>query len=132
MRIYLAGKMRGCPNFNHQSFREATAWLRSQGHEVFSPVESSETMYGPDVYMGNPEGDEEKAGIDGRKVFAADLAWICAHADAVMLLPGWRTSKGATAEHAVALALGLLWFEYTSYRAEVEKLSARRQDFLAH
>lgn len=107
MKIYLAGPMRGIPNFNHQAFRDGAALLRSQGHEVFSPVEHSENIYGPDIYTGNPEGDESIAGIDGRVVFGADLAWICAEADAVALLSGWEKSKGATAEHATAVALGL-------------------------
>lgn len=99
--------MRGYPNFNHQAFRVGAAVLRDAGHEVFSPVESSEAMYGADIYTKNPEGDEAIAGIDGRKVFAADLAYICEHAEAVALLPGWEKSKGATAERATALALGL-------------------------
>lgn len=107
MKIYLAGPMRGLPNFNHHAFRVGAIALRAAGHEVFSPVESSEAMYGPDIYTTNPEGDEAIAGIDGRKVFAADLAYICEHAEAVALLPGWERSKGATAEHATAVALGL-------------------------
>lgn len=107
MKVYLAGPMRGLPNFNHKAFRDGAAALRAQGHEVFSPVESSEAIYGPDIYTTNPEGDEALAGIDGRKVFAADLAYICAEADAVALLPGWEKSKGANAERATAIALGL-------------------------
>lgn len=107
MKIYLAGKMRGLPYFGHQAFRDSAAKLRAEGHEVFSPVEHSESIYGPEIYTNSPDGDETKAGIDGRVVFAADLAWICGQAEAVALLPGWETSKGAVAERAVAEALGL-------------------------
>ncbi len=107
MKIYLAGPMRTLPFFNRQAFIDAAALLRAEGHTVFSPVESTEAMYGPTIYTDNIEGDEPKAGIDGRKVFGADLAWICAEAEAVALLPGWEKSKGATAEQATALALGL-------------------------
>ncbi len=107
MKVYLAGPMRGLPYFNHEAFRAGAALLRSQGHEVFNPVESSESLYGPDIYRNSPAGDESIAGIDGRKVFFLDLEFICKHADAVALLPGWERSKGATAERATALALGL-------------------------
>lgn len=107
MRIYVAGKMRGLPNFGHEAFNDAAGKLRAEGHEVFNPVESAEEIYGPDVYKNNPTGDESLAGIDGRVVFGRDLDFVCHHADAVALLPGWETSKGAIAEKAVAEALDL-------------------------
>ena len=97
--------MRGLPFFNHQAFRDGAALLRSQGHEVFSPVESTESIYGPDIYRTNEAGDEPLAGIDGRRVFALDLEYICKEAEAVAMLPGWENSRGARAEHAAALAL---------------------------
>lgn len=99
--------MRGLPNFGHQAFRDAAARLRSEGHEVFNPVESAEAIYGDHVYKNNPTGDETLAGIDGRLVFAKDLEFVCYHADAVALLPNWKDSKGAIAEKAVANVLGL-------------------------
>jgi len=105
--VYLAGKMRGLPNFNKPMFDMATRFLREKGFFVFSPVEHSESIYGPKLYDNNPTGDEAKAGVDGRVVFAADLKFICEQADIVALLPGWETSKGACAEKAVAEALGL-------------------------
>jgi hypothetical protein len=36
-----------------------------------------------------------------------DLDWICRKADALAMLPGWRNSRGARAEHATAVALDL-------------------------
>jgi nucleoside 2-deoxyribosyltransferase len=106
MRIYLAGPMRGLPNLNREAFDYWAAKLRADGHEVFSPAENNEKIYGAHIYRDNPEGDEGKAGIDGRVVFEHDLVWICRHADAVALMPGWENSKGAKAERAVAEALG--------------------------
>lgn len=105
-RIYLAGKMRGVPEFNKAAFEAAAAALRTAGHEVFSPVEHTMSLYG-DIYTGNLTGDESLTPIVGRVVFKADLNYICDHADAVALLPGWETSKGAIAERATAEALGL-------------------------
>lgn len=107
MKTYLAGKMRGVPQFNRDAFRLWAERLRAAGCEVFSPAEHTEKLYGAQVYTDNPEGDEAKAGIDGRLVFAADVEWICKHAERVALIPGWQDSKGAIAERAIAEALGL-------------------------
>ena len=49
----------------------------------------------------------KRQGFSLREALGADTAWICAHADAIALLPGWEKSTGATAENALAVALGL-------------------------
>jgi len=105
VRIYLAGPMRGYPEFNRPAFTEGAALLRSAGHEVFSPAEYDQ-FNGFD-WTGH-DGDLSAAERDGfslREALGADLAWICAHAEAMVVLPGWQASKGATAEAATALAL---------------------------
>jgi hypothetical protein len=107
VNIYLAGPMRGIENFNKPAFMDAAAKLKAAGHRVFNPVAETIKLYGDTVYENNPVGDEAATPIDPRKVFFNDLTFICLHADAVALLPGWRNSKGATAEHATAVALGL-------------------------
>lgn len=106
MKIYLAGPMRGYANFNKPAFMAAAAELKALGHNVFNPVEETIKIYGAGVYEDNPAGDEGITPINPRLVFFNDLAFICLHADAVVLLPGWQASKGATAENAVAIALG--------------------------
>lgn len=111
MRVYLAGPMRGLPEFNFPAFHRAAAILRGQGHEVFSPAEKDIERHGVDISKGNADGDEEYAskqhGFSLREALGIDLAWICAHAEAVALLPGWERSTGANAERAAAKALGL-------------------------
>ena len=108
MKIYLAGPMRGYHNFNFAAFDYAAEWLRADGHEVFSPAEHDRATYGPNV-ENNPTGDEHAAppGCTINKCLLADTAWICRHAEAIALLPGWEKSKGALAEKAVAECLGL-------------------------
>ena len=110
-RVYVAGPMRGLPYFNFPAFNAATATLREEGYVVFNPAERDTERHGTDVSAGNVKGDEQQAakehGFDLRVALGEDLAWICAHADVIALLPGWRNSKGATAEHATAVALGL-------------------------
>ena len=113
--VYIAGPMRGIPEFNFPAFRAAAAKLRAEGHEVFNPAERDVERHGTDISKGNTAGCEEQAakehGFDLRTALGEDLAWICAKAEAIALLPGWRNSKGATAEHAVAVALGLAVIE---------------------
>jgi hypothetical protein len=111
MKIYIAGPMRNFPEFNFPAFHKAAAQLRAEGHEVFSPAEKDQERLGVDISKDNPTGCEELAakqhGFDLRVALGEDLEWICKHADAVALLPGWGNSKGAAAERATAIALGL-------------------------
>lgn len=111
MKIYVAGPMRGIPEFNFPAFNAATAKLREAGHFVFNPAERDNERHGTDISKGNREGDEtlaaEMHGFNLREALAEDMDFICRHADAIAMLPGWEGSKGATAERATALALGL-------------------------
>jgi hypothetical protein len=111
MKLYLAGPMRGIPEFNFPAFFAAAAKLEAEGHEVFNPAAKDNERYGADISKGNHEGRADIAasnhGFSLREALGMDLAWICEHADGIALLPGWRNSKGATAEYATAVALGL-------------------------
>jgi hypothetical protein len=113
MKIYVAGPMRGIPEFNFPAFHAAAAKLRAEGHEVFNPAERDNERHGQDISKGNATGDEALAAAaawvqSARGALGDDLAWICvATADAIALLPGWENSKGAKAERATAEALGL-------------------------
>lgn len=107
--------MRGYKELNFPAFHAGARDLRADGHEVFSPAEKDIERHGTDISKGNDAGSEAKAsqehGFSLRVALGEDLAWICAHADGLALLPDWRNSKGACAERAVALALGLKVWE---------------------
>lgn len=98
-RLYLAGPMRGYPQFNFPAFDAGAAALRAAGHEVFNPADH----------------DREVIAVDGRTVaeltirecMRADTAWICDNADGIAVLPGWEKSSGANAEVALACAIGI-------------------------
>jgi hypothetical protein len=111
MKIYLAGPMRNKPEFNRAAFIHWTGILRGNGHEVFSPSENSEKLFGRELLM-RAGGDEGRMGGDemtiSRTLFHIDLAWICSQADAVALLPGWELSRGAFAEAAAGRAMDLI------------------------
>ena len=105
MRIYLAGPMSGMPDLNFPAFERARNKLRAEGHEVFCPAEATLNA-----------GWEVSESLNSdpnfrREVLAIDLAWICANAEAIALLPQWERSVGATAERATGIALGLLIME---------------------
>lgn len=105
MKIYLAGPMTGMPDLNFPAFKRARERLRAEGHIVFCPVEHAEQ----NESEVSAELNSEQA--FRRRVLGIDLAWICAEAEAVALLPGWERSTGATAERATGVALGLVIME---------------------
>jgi hypothetical protein len=114
LNIYLAGPMRGYKDFNFPLFNLYAKNLRAGGHSVFNPAESDVTQWGVED-LKTATGDEgevaKRLGYEGntlaRICFLKDTQYICKHADAVALMPGWEKSKGANAEKALAEALGL-------------------------
>lgn len=107
IRLYLAGPMRGIPEFNFPAFDEAAARLREVGWEVCSPAEMDRAQGFDPAGMAGTDDELAAVGFDVRAALTADLDWICRHADGVALLDGWESSTGARAEHAAAVALGL-------------------------
>jgi len=92
MRIYLSGPMTGLPQKNYPAFDAAAAMLRLAGHEVYNPAEW--------------EARHNKGIYNHKIAFADYCVFICREAEAVVVLPGWENSEGATAEVAAARAVG--------------------------
>ena len=115
MKVYLAGPMRGIKDFNFPAFHVAAAQLRAEGHEVFNPAERDEEEFGAEILKTATGSEAEVAARMGfsdqlglaRKCFLADTMWICLHAEAIAIMPGWETSRGARAEKALGEAIGL-------------------------
>lgn len=114
MNIYLAGPMRGYKDFNFPAFFEAADRLRQDGHFVFNPAERDTKEWGAEALKTETGSEAEvskRLGFEGlslaRQCFLADTEFICTKADAIYLLPGWEQSKGATAERALGIAIGL-------------------------
>jgi hypothetical protein len=84
MKLYLAGPMRGYPEFNFPAFHEAAKYIRGLGFEVVSPAEM-------DV-LSPPHASGEQTELMVRDIRAL------ADCDGIALLPGWGDSIGATAE----------------------------------
>ena len=88
-RIYLSGPMTGLPELNFPAFHAAAALLRAEGREVVNPAEIT-----------------LDATADWHACMRADVAAL-ATCDAIALLPGWHTSRGAQLELHIAHRLGL-------------------------
>ena len=120
MKIYIAGPMRGYPNFNFPAFFDTEEWLRAKGYDVFNPARADNEKYGTDISMGNVSGSEEQAaaqhGLTIREALGRDADFITQKADAIYMLVGWENSSGAFAEWSLARAMHLKIF----YQAGLE------------
>lgn len=86
MKIYLSGPMKGYEEKNYPLFNKVAKELRDAGHEVYNPAEYT--------YVGDV--------FPIREAFSEYSWYICNQADAIVLLPGWNQSQGATAEYWLA------------------------------
>lgn len=101
-RIYIAGPMTGLPNFNFQAFFAASVKLREEG---WAPVDPSQHDL-DEGFVELVDGEYKTTHwFNLPKILLWDLEQV-AQSDAIYLLNGWEDSKGARAEHALAVALG--------------------------
>ncbi len=104
--VYIAGPMRGYPEYNFPAFFAAEAWLRSEYDvEVYNPARKDhEIGFRPDGLLGTDE-ELDAAGFDLAAAMEWDTQRIIHDADAVILLDGWQRSNGARMEFFLARAL---------------------------
>ncbi|MHB1973804.1 MAG: deoxynucleotide monophosphate kinase family protein [Acidimicrobiales bacterium] len=106
MRIYVAGPMRGLPDYNFSAFDAARDFLAGLGHDVVSPADI-DRLAGFVVERGGRVALTPSFSIEG--ALRRDFAAICS-CDAVAFLPGWEASSGSLAERRIALDVGCqLW-----------------------
>lgn len=111
--IYLAGPMRGIPEFNFPAFFHAEELLRQKGHTVINPARHDvELGFQWQGMTGNEDLSEHN--FDLHAALALDLAQVLT-ADQVALLPGGLQSAGARAEIAAAEAVGIPWFDLSRF-----------------
>lgn len=94
--IYVSGPMRGKPGLNKEAFEAVAKMLYDDGWSAHNPHEAN---------AQNGFSDEELFQVYIR----ADINALL-EADAICLLPGWRSSEGARLEVAVARALDLEFY----------------------
>lgn len=110
IKVYVAGPMTGLPDFNRPAFFDAAGLLFDHGHIVLNPA----------IF---PDGLEHS---DYMKIC---LPMIDA-AEAVVMLPGWENSKGASMEYQYAQIKNLPVFEVEfGYAANDENRKLGIYDF---
>ena len=87
MRVYLAGRINGDPDY-HDKFAKAADKLRSEGWEVFNPAAANQE--------GRPLPD----------IMAHVLSQLC-QCQAIAFLPCWVLSGGCRVEFELAQYLGI-------------------------
>ncbi len=103
--IYIAGPMTGYPEFNFPAFFEVAEAFEDGGWNVYNPAQHDLDVHGTlDGVNAAFEKDKDRM---LRDCLNWDLGVITDKCDAIYMLPGWENSKGARAEHATAVALGL-------------------------
>ena len=109
--IYIAGPMRGYPNWNYEAFAKAEEYLKKCGwSNVINPATLDEN-YEDTKGLGAPEDfdpDKIESHQDAnRRIMRRDVDVICDECVAIFMLPGWESSKGACAEFYLAASIGL-------------------------
>lgn len=90
-RVYISGPMTGYEDNNIPAFEAAAKKLRHLSYSVCSPAETS-------TFLGWDLAHEDYMRFDFERILEADF---------VAVLPGWEDSKGARAEIAMALHIGI-------------------------
>ena len=98
-RVYIAGPMRGIPEYNFPAFDRASEAAARFGFIPVSPADL-------DREMGFNESRDVPTPADLRAMIVRDVVEL-SKCDAIALLPGWERSSGVAVELAVAKFLGL-------------------------
>lgn len=103
-KVYIAGPMRGYPQFNFPAFDKAAALGRSLGWEVISPAEMDRQAGINEKENDTPHFTPELIRVFIRRDVDVLVNQLKAEdGDAIALLPGWTQSTGAKGELALAL-----------------------------
>jgi Domain of unknown function (DUF4406) len=102
-RVFISGPMGTHGNYNFPLFDFVATKLLATGHcTVFNPADHAREKLGPLTKIQKMDKADLEEAI--RKIlFPEQIVWICRHADAMLMLPGWRQSEGAKIERSVAL-----------------------------
>lgn len=107
MKVYLAGPMTGIPHHNFPLFDEARDMLKGKGYTVISPADMSREL--------GIDGTREVTEFEYQSCLKDDIKAIL-RMDAVVVLPGWGTSKGARLEAHIAQVCGIPVLDYISLK----------------
>lgn len=102
--VYCCGPMSNMIDYNFPAFFEAAAELEKQGYKVINPAQMDLDSGWTLEEIKDLDVAQFQEFLKGAAKRDLDALQQC---DAIALLPGWESSKGARAEKAVAEWLGL-------------------------
>lgn len=102
MLVYIAGPIRGMPNYNTLAFHRAQIYLERLGHEVINPLQL-DVDYDGEV---NAKEQWEYAERDTGIILGLCGAYEGRRIDAIYALSGWSDSIGSRAEVSLAQWIG--------------------------
>ena len=104
-RCYIAGPIAGVPDFREQ-FAAAVPAVEALGYEAVNPCDIAPVDHDGECPPGYDPGENANGHTSSACYMRTDLR-VLPDCDAIFMLPGWRESRGATVEHAVAVACGI-------------------------
>lgn len=104
-RCYIAGPIAGVPDFRER-FAAAVPAVEALGYEVVNPCDITPVDHEGECPPGYDPGEDASGHTSSACFMRADLRALL-DCDAIYMLPGWEQSRGATVEHAVAVACGI-------------------------
>ncbi len=129
---YIAGPMTGQPQWNFPAFDAAKPIVKAKGYEPISPADL-------DRAAGFDETCDKADDEFVREALKRDMNALL-DCDLIVLLPGWRNSKGARAEYRLAIAAAIPAVELATWKPpnetvceEADRLVASdRQGYYGH
>jgi hypothetical protein len=111
MRVYVAGPMTGIPQFNYPAFIKAAEELRRLGYDVVSPAELDDPRDRA-AALASPDGKmlqyTQGTGKTWGDFLARDVKLLADDGvQAIIVLEGWESSKGARLETFVGHLCGM-------------------------
>lgn len=107
-RVYIAGPMRGHPEYNFPAFDRAALQLKALGYDQIQNPAQNDRATGFNEQGLTGHEDLTKHGFDLHQAIRRDLLIITGWATHIAMLCGWTSSPGARLELRVAMACGVI------------------------
>ena len=110
-KIYIAGPMRGKPDWNYEAFNNAEKRLVDNGWKTINPA-TLDSNHQDTINLNcasesfDPDNDVHHQDVN-RRIMKRDVDVICDECEAIYMLKGWQNSQGACAEFYLACSIGL-------------------------